>query len=800
MNELSTSQLLLLVNSYALIALLVFGVSARELFCQLIQGDRCKKKLRFIKFLIAIVPMLSCLALLMFGLFAIGMSHGSRPKDYQVILFVLGCLIPFALFIIWIIGFWLIDVVWVVTTMSLLFYFSFVNPALYVRYWADDNYQWAQLWIGDHYQEGSGGLHQSQSTARVWYKKAALNGSAKAQYKMARSERRSKNAIKYYLMAAKQGHVDAMIHLIRLTRDNHERQHWLDKAMANGHPEALFLSAEDAMKKDLPRARELMVTAAEKGSRSAILFLVSEYRSGGLLFDKDASLSDKWGVVLSNAPPAETDPQYLNEIFVTQQVVQSNDPGNTAEDEVALDLFRQANSFLRHPAIDDILHKRALEYLENAAAAGHSDAALQLGQIIMKDNKASILTSKALYWYEMAAKNGNVTALKELTLYFKKKPGVTVEDLAQSEEYNRQLLEKLQPGNKSSDIFSYQNWAGELWDTTKGRAQLQRLGGSWQEAYKQAKEVPDKEYQLAKELLASRQYENGMERMRSAAARGSMAARFELAVRILNGPRSFSQEVQAIKDLQDLDRQGYLPARFRLGMLYLSNTGVVPKNLYLARELFRTVQADGALKEKADRRLNNDFALIKDLHIKQDGKELQQIEQWYSAAKEEGLDLTLLQQQYRALQNHFGDMSEMRRKAEKKDSNAQYTLAQMLQSHNLSEAMQWLQRAADNGNNNARYELAVRMIRGKKNPPETVQALKQVAFSAADNGHAGAMIFLASQFRNGYGGFEKNSDLAKKYYRQALATTPEEIIFTGKVAGKSIVIKRSNLERAIDRL
>ena len=107
---------------------------------------------------------------------------------------------------------------------------------------------------------------------------------------------------------------------------------------------------------------------------------------------------------------------------------------------------------------------------------------------------------------------------------------------------------------------------------------------------------------------------------------------------------------------------------------------------------------------------------------------------------------------------------------------------------------------ANNENKNALYEFAIRMIRGKKNPPKTIQTMKQVAFSAADNGHSGAMVFLAVQFRNGYGGFEKNSALAKKYYRQALATTSGEIVFDGEVAGKSIVIQRSSLERAIDSM
>ena len=84
-----------------------------------------------------------------------------------------------------------------------------------MRCWAEDNYQWAQLWMGTHYEVGSGGLDQVKSTARVWYKKATLSGSAQALYKMAKTERNSKSAKKYYLMAAEQGHVDAMIQLVR---------------------------------------------------------------------------------------------------------------------------------------------------------------------------------------------------------------------------------------------------------------------------------------------------------------------------------------------------------------------------------------------------------------------------------------------------------------------------------------------------------------------------------------------------------------------------------------------------------
>lgn len=106
-----------------------------------------QKKLRSLKFLIAIVPMLTCLAALAFGLFALAMSHGSGPESYQVVLFVVGCLTPFVLLILWIIGFLAADILLVVTLTSVF---------IYLRYWAEDNYQWAQLWIAEYYEGGRG--------------------------------------------------------------------------------------------------------------------------------------------------------------------------------------------------------------------------------------------------------------------------------------------------------------------------------------------------------------------------------------------------------------------------------------------------------------------------------------------------------------------------------------------------------------------------------------------------------------------------------------------------------------------
>ena len=199
MHDLTPIQLLLIVNAYLFLGLVLFGLSANALVCRLKKGTRCAQRHRAIKSIVSIPLILSCLALMAFGLFAIGISHGSRPEGYQVVLFVPGCLLPIILLIIWVIGSLWLDALWVALIAAMLSYLLILNPAVYVDYWADSNVQWAQLWMARHYETGQSGLKQSDSTARRWYKKAALNGNSDAQFKMASMAHRNKEAVKWYL-------------------------------------------------------------------------------------------------------------------------------------------------------------------------------------------------------------------------------------------------------------------------------------------------------------------------------------------------------------------------------------------------------------------------------------------------------------------------------------------------------------------------------------------------------------------------------------------------------------------------
>ena len=800
MGDLTPIRFLIIVNTYLFLAFVLFGLSSSDLVCQLQKGTRCAKRHRVIKSIVAVPLILSTLGVLAIGLFAIGVSHGSRPEDYQVILFILGCLVPVILLIIWAIGSLWLDVLWVLLVTVLLCYLFFINPAIYVEYWADSNSPWGQMWMAQHHEAGTGGLSKSKSSARRWYKRAAENGNRHAQYKMASTARRNNEAIKWYLLAAEQGQADAMVQMARLGRSNEERQHWLKRAVGEHHPEAIFMSAQKALKSDLPLARRLLLDAAENGSRTAIVFLISQYQRGGVLFDQNGASARQWSAVLEKTPVSLLEPAYLNQPKIEQSSIQSRVFGEKIRTGDADTLYRQAQLFLHHPAKDAVLHDRALSYLIRAANRGHGEAALELARLAMQKARSKEPNTEALNWYEMAANNNNKKALETLIRYYKTRPNADISDLEKSLEYNGRLLNILQINNSTQQRLTQQNWAGEYRDTQKRLAQMARLGGSWETAEKQAEESPEQEYLLAKELLNSGQFEAGMQRMRSAAQRNNSKARFELALKILRGPRSFSQEIDAVSELQALDQTGFLEASLQLATMYQSGTGLVPRNYYLARQLLRKAQADPALSDAADRWLTRMPDISDSLNIKPEDEPRANIEAWYQQATSEAPDNVLLQQEYEALLDHFRDTGALRRQAASDDGKAQYQLAQTLQSHNLDKAVEWLERAAENEYGDAQYELAVRMVRGKKNTAEQQQTLKKWATTAAHNGHVGALVFLAAQYKKGNGEFERNSGLAKTYYLKALQANNADILYEGKIAGRVISIKRSNIQKTLAAL
>ncbi|MFT5175161.1 MAG: TPR repeat protein [Gammaproteobacteria bacterium] len=790
----------MIVNAYGLLAVLLFALSASDFVYRAPAVARSARRNRLLKSVIALPLILSSLGALALGLFLLGMSHGSRPENYQAILFIVACLLPVALLVIWSFGSLWVDALWMLIVAALLGYLVFFNPAIYVRYWAKINITSAQMWMARHYETGQGGLAQSKSNARSWYKSAAQNGNRDAQYRMGSTARRSKTTLKWYLLAAQQDHVGAMVQLARSASSDEERQRWLQAALKEKHPEAIFMLAKQSIKTDLPQARRLLLDAAEHGSRSAIAYLLTQYQQGGLLFDADEAAVQHWSAVLKKTPASPLDPAGLSAVTIEQRINSSPTTPTTSGDAGAADaatLYQRAQSFLHHPAKDQVLHDRAINDLTRAAERGHIEAALELARLATTKASPKSLNSEAINWYELAAINNNQKALQALARHYKGKDDADAADLEKSLKYSERVINILQTDNNKRQRLTLQHWTGEYRDTQKRLAQMARLGGSWKVAEQQAASSAEKQYLLGKELIDGRQYDKGMQHMRSAAQRGSTKARLELAARTLRGPRSFSQEVDAISELQALDQIGVLQASLKLASMYQSNIGLVPRNYYLARQMLRKAQAAPLLSAAAQRGLSRIPSVIADLTIDAEHEPRATIEAWYQRAAAQLPGDEVLREQLAALLDHFAGIDALKQRAASDDGQAQYQLAQTMQSHDLNAAMRWLQRAAKSGFADAQYELAVRMVRGKKNTAEQQQTLQQLAITAADSGHVGAIAFVAAQYKRGAGGFTTNVEMAKHYYRRALESSDAGTLYEGEIAGRVINIRRAAIQKAL---
>ncbi|WP_028584043.1 tetratricopeptide repeat protein [Desulfogranum mediterraneum] len=818
MYELTSVQLLVLVHGYLFLAAALATLSAASLLRRYRSQapDRegpCPRSWRS-RALVALPLILSCLAILAIGLFALGLSHGSRPQGYQVVFFVLGCLLPVLLLLIWVVGHPWLDGFWLLLISLLLGYLLWFKPASYVQFWAESRVPWVQLWLARHYESGQGGLAQSHSRARHWYTRAAQGGAAEAQYLLAMRARRHREALRWYRLAAEQGHPRAMVQLARRERSAEERQRWLELAVDKGQPEALFILAEKSMATDLDRARELLLEAAEKGSRPAMLFLAGQYLGGGLLFARDEAAADHWLEVLAEAPALDTEPVGFSAASLQQDLAGARARGERIKAGDGAILYQEARRFLGHPVRDGLLLQRARDYLVRAAEQGQGAAALALAQLadsqaLAEKEKAAraadAISAAALGWYRRAADLDNLQALEILARYFKAGEEADQEMLVHSLAYNQRLLELLPRKGSGSrqqrQRFRYQHWLAEYRDSERRLARLRRLDGSWQAARRRAEVDPDQEYLLAMEMLSAGRYSAGIAHLRSAAGRNDSQARLALARRTLRGPRSFAEEVAAVTTLQALDRQGLAAASLQLGALYQAGTGMVPRNYYLARQGFERARADPELRVQAERWLARLPAFSAGLRFAPgDEGRREALEEWYHQARAQGGEQAALDEEYLALEEHLQEIAPLRQGAEAGDPGAQYGLAQLLQSHELAQALAWLERAAEQGEPRAQYELAVRMIRGKKNSPQQQEAVRQWATRAAEQGHPGAMVFLATRYKKGAAGFKRDLSLARRYYQQALAQGEGERLYQGRIAGRSIIILRVRVQQALAEL
>ncbi len=123
------------------------------------------------------------------------------------------------------------------------------------------------------------------------------------------------------------------------------------------------------------------------------------------------------------------------------------------------------------------------------------------------------------------------------------------------------------------------------------------------------------------------------------------------------------------------------------------------------------------------------------------------------------------------------EVQQLRQRAEQGDTDAQLRLGSLSQDY--AEARQWYQRAADQGNVTAQFQLGLMYEHGSLIqaiiypakpyvPPNYAEAVKWYRRAAA-KGHVNAQFQLGSIYDDGYPGVSQDYTEAVTWYRQAAA-------------------------------
>ena len=280
----------------------------------------------------------------------------------------------------------------------------------------------------------------------------------------------------------------------------------------------------------LDRVRELYVEAAAQGHVEAEFMLA-------VLFDE-------------NLPGGQDCAK--NDVLALEHYERSAKGGHTVGQFCAGLMFLNGTGVVRSPT-------RAIEYLEQAAAQGNSDAQAALGSIYYEgDDGLAANRAKAVEYFELAGAQGHVEALTSLGFLFASDESDTAETNGQSVVDGERALSSFL---KAADL------GGDL-------AQLQ-LGMHYAHGSPLA----------TKDLVKARHF------LQMAADQGHYDALFNLGAMCADeGPDQDNEK--ALECYREAAAQGHPKAMFNLGSMYGRGQGVA-RDIRLAKEWMEKAAAKG---------------------------------------------------------------------------------------------------------------------------------------------------------------------------------------------------------------
>jgi TPR repeat protein len=542
-----------------------------------------------------------------------GVIAGGMAGSLLFTLLSLG-LVPVFLLLTWGLTFWIRGRMLADAGMLLLVPAFMLTVYSVQRLWICEPLAWSGLGIGQLctarlYEHGDGGAIRNEGAARDWFRLAAAQGVAEAEYDVAGFTREREQKIAWYTRAADHGHAGAAYQLYWLLEKSAPESavQRLQAAVRKGHAGAqyrlglLHLDAYGGVERDPQRTRELWLRAARGGYISAMRSLAIAYVDDGILFDYDAELSRRWEKQARNAAQAKPDIPLIEQALewnwerVLQEVRARHSRAESGDASTQLEIGRE---ILRQGGTDPALIDKSFHWIERAAESGSVEAQYQLANHYL-DAEQLDETARELgrHWLIAAADGGHEPALRKVITAFKEQPYGFPRDLQRSKAYSEALFATL----KARGILANQpDWMTASWEYSDTLQQIKKEASRYlpPDELQQQGDTGDSiaQYHQAKKLMSTR-YDEGLALLAASAAAGYPQAQYEMASSYRHRQRTEQEERQAIEWLAAAAESGHRGAMVDLGVVYLQGIKRIDleRNPYRAKLLF-----EQALRDRED--------------------------------------------------------------------------------------------------------------------------------------------------------------------------------------------------------
>ncbi len=535
-----------------------------------------------------------------------GVFAGAMAGNWLLLLPVLG-LLPLFVLLSWGYYRWIRGGVAADTGALLLVSALLLGVYLLQRLWVCEPLAWSGLWqaricTAQLYELGEGGAIRNEGTARDWYRQAAEQGVADAEYAVAGFTYEPDQKIDWYSRAADHGHADAAYQLYWLLERAHPAAalQRLQAAARQEHAGAqyrlglLYRDGQGGVDRDLSRTRELWLRAASGGYISAMRALAVAYASDGILFDYDPEASRYWEQQARNPAQAQPDIAIIEQVLEgswEHQLQEIRERRARADAGDAVAQLAIGRDILQQAGTDPVLIERAFGWIERAAQSGSVEAQYELANHLLEVEPAG---ETGLQWLLAAADGGHEAALRDVISAYKDETYGLPRDLQRSRAYSEALFKVLEARGVPENDADWMTADWEYNDTLKQikaeaghhrppeEAGQQNVTGDAADLYRQGKE------------LQSTRYAEGVALLTAAAVAGYPQAQYEMARSYRLRKHTDQEERQAIDWLESAARSGHRGAMVDLGVVYLQGIkriGLEP-DPYRARLLFQQALRD----------------------------------------------------------------------------------------------------------------------------------------------------------------------------------------------------------------